>query len=457
MQLKKISATRKLAATLLLCSCILLPALVHARMGGAGGHSSSGGSGSGSGSGMALLIYFIIEHPFISLVVIGALVFYNYWRKKTAPISTSTPSTTPGVSFPVGLDKNKIVTAFLAIQDAWQRKDLTKVRKWLSDGMYQRASIQFKMMDALGQKNILSNIQITNIEVVNAIVDGPYLVVDVAISFKMNDSFTSSKYPQFNENYPADIDTEYWTFIKRTSATSEKNLYDNNNCPNCGAPFEVKMGEISRCANCNTLTNSAAYDWVLSEIIQNNDYSRRTPMPDGSELKVALRDDPFFALQRIEDITSNIFMQVMDAMTTGDVKRLSRFASHELVGDAIANKQKIKPFVYDRLYINNVTLSNYTIEDELIKLFVMVKVTYRRVSIGQKLEIIDSNFVTRNCKMELTRSKNVTGKAGEVVYSYECSSCGAPYTDTTQDNCEYCDAQVVDTQMNWVLMSFAWA
>src|SRR6202012_6309143 len=88
-----------------------------------------------------------------------------------------------------------------------------------------------------------------------------------------DDSFVSRKYPQFNETYDSDTDVEYWTFIKRTDSANEKNLYDNNNCPNCGAPFEVKMGEISRCSNCNTLTNSAAYDWVLSEITQRQEYS----------------------------------------------------------------------------------------------------------------------------------------------------------------------------------------
>jgi hypothetical protein len=30
----------------------------------------------------------------------------------------------------------------------------------------------------------------------------------------MDDAFISDKYPQFNESFRGDTDTEYWTFIK---------------------------------------------------------------------------------------------------------------------------------------------------------------------------------------------------------------------------------------------------
>ncbi len=454
----RITPFNKLAALLLVCYCTLMTTDAFARMGGAGGHGGgySGGGSSGSGSGIALLIYFLLEHPFLGLILIAFIVYFKYIKKGSTTGSSTPPAPSQVAQFPQGLDANKIATSFLAIQDAWQRKDPAHVRKWLSDGMYQRITVQFKMMDALGQKNTLSNIRITNIAVVSTITDGQYQVADVAISFTMDDSFTSNKYPQFNENYPSDSDTEYWTFIKHTGSSNEKNLYDNNNCPNCGAPFEVKMGEISRCANCNTLTNSAAYDWVLSEITQNDDFSRRVALTADSELKVTLQKDAFFAVQRMEDIASNIFMQLMDVLTVGSEKRIARFAGHEIVSAVALQKQKVKPFVYDRLYINNVTLSNYAIEGDLVKLYLDVKVTYRRVAIDGQLQIIDNDFVTRLCSMELSRNKNVNNKSGETVYSYECSSCGAPYTDTTEDNCSYCGAPVVDVAMNWVLTGFAW-
>jgi len=323
--------------------------------------------------------------------------------------------------------------------------------------MYQRLTTQFKMMDILGQSNILSNIRIDNIWVSDTHADGHYQTAEVAISFTMDDNFISNKYPQFNEKYAGDSATEYWTFIKRTDSTNEKNLYDNSSCPNCGAPFEVKMGEISRCSNCNTLTNSAAYDWVLSEITQSEEYSGGAGLSNDAGLDKLMQNDPFFAVQRMEDIASNIFMQIMEVFTLGEEKRLSRFADDATEASLLAQKKNLQPFIFDRLYLNSLTLSTYTVADGMVKLYFDMSATYRRVSIqGNKVQMLDNDFVTRNYRMELSRNEKVLTKAGETVYSYECSSCGAPYTDTTEDHCTYCDAPVIDKQRNWVLTGFEW-
>jgi rRNA maturation endonuclease Nob1 len=42
----------------------------------------------------------------------------------------------------------------------------------------------------------------------------------------------------------------------------------------------------------------------------------------------------------------------------------------------------------------------------------------------------------------------------DVVYSYECSNCGAPYDDSTHDTCNYCETVVVDESKNWILSKF---
>ena len=255
---------------------------------------------------------------FIVIIIVIIIIIYVI-KNKSGGGNTEVQAPPPATSlpFPEGLDANKVGHSFLAIQDAWQRKDLTDVRKWLSDGMYQRLTTQFKMMNILDQQNILSNIRIDNMWVSDTHTDGHYQTAEVAISFTMDDNFISKKYPQFNEQYAGDAATEYWTFIKRTDSTNEKNLYDNSSCPNCGAPFEVKMGEISRCSNCNTLTNSAAYDWVLSEITQSDAYSGGAGLSSDAGLAQLMQNDPFFAVQRMEDISSNIFMQIMEVFTLG--------------------------------------------------------------------------------------------------------------------------------------------
>ena len=453
MQPKKLIARNRAIRPVMFMFCLALADPAFARVGGAGGHSShSSSSGSGGGGGG---FFFFTDSPVLNFLIIAIVVIYyivKYLNKQSNNNETNSAAVpmTNAVPFPGGLDEEKVASSFLAIQDAWQRKDLKNVRKWLSDGMYQRLTTQFKMMNALGQSNVLSNISIERITAADTNTEGNYQTAEVAISFTMNDSFVCSKFPSLNESYQGDSDTEFWTFIKRTDAPNEKNLYDNNNCPNCGAPFEVKMGEISRCSNCNTLTNSAAYDWVLSEITQQDDYTGGAGMSNEQALATLMAGDPFFSAQRMEDIASNVFMQIMEVLSISDKKKLTRFADEPTVDAVMKYKQGLKPFVFDRLYLNSATLDNCDVAGDVVKLHFDLRCTYRRVSTEGRLQILDNDFVTTSFALELSRNKIVAQKA-EFVYSHECSSCGAPYTDTTDDHCTYCDAPVIDIKKNWVL------
>lgn len=437
----------------LMVFCVV-PAL--ARVGGAGGghssggHSSGGGgyyhssggyydgsSGSGSGEGRAAVVLIFIFVFFVVLAIIAN-------DKKQATEQSGEQASLP---FPEGLDEEKLKTAFFAIQKAWQNKDLSQVRKWLSDGMYQKLSIQQKMMARLDQRNILENISLNAIKPKNIYTDGRYQVAEIAFSFTMDDSFISDKYPVFNESAKADTDTEYWIFVKSIN-DKHADLYNNNNCPNCGAPIEIQIGEICRCSNCNTLLNSASYDWVLSEIVQKESYSANS-IYKNDQLQTLMVQDKFFSVQRMEDIASNIFMQTMDAISGGNENRIHRFASESTLKQIAAIKSKMGGYAFDRLFVNNVTLTQFESAGDYMKFLFKLTAIYRRVSIDERIRFIDDQFKKEKFSMVLVRRK--AGPKDEQAYSFECSSCGAPFDDTTSDRCTYCDAPVVDPKRNWVL------
>jgi predicted lipid-binding transport protein (Tim44 family)/DNA-directed RNA polymerase subunit RPC12/RpoP len=442
---------------------------VWARAGGGGGHSSGGGGyhggggGGGGGFGLGFIIGILISHPILALIVIILVVVFNFYGRNAADggnIQSGggdyTPPSSPVASFPEGLDAKKVQTSFIEIQDAWQKKDLKVVRKWISDGVYQRYTAQFEMMNKLNQVNRLSNIRVNGIAVAKTARDGAYQTADVAISFTMNDEFKSDKYPQFNESFYDDSDVEYWTFIKRSDAKAGKNLYDNNNCPNCGAPFETKMGEISRCSGCGTLTNNAAYDWVLSEITQQDDYTGDDSMTQNEQLHQLVKNDKQFAVQRMEDIASNVFMQIMEVMTDDKVKKLSRFADKATADKILEIKKQSGSFVFDRLYLNDVSLIDFTTDSEKLNLVFSLIATYQRIQVsGTNLRLIDGDMTTHPFSIILSKNlKALQTPAKETVYSYECASCGAPYNDTTDDTCTYCGEPVIDLNKNWVLTDF---
>ncbi len=452
----------------------LLPAMlfaldVMARAGGGGGRSRSGGGGGGSyhssggyhsygggsGGGGSLSGGEIV----LVLVVIGIVVIYNYYKNKggnEAGSQAYVAPSTPAASFPEGLTPQKVENSFRTIQDAWQNKNLKDARKWISDGVYQRYTAQFAMMNKLSQVNKLSNIQVRGLRLAKVNSDGKYQTADVAISFRMDDRFISDKYPQFNESFVGDEATEYWTFIRRGDVQADKDLYNTTNCPNCGAPFETEMGEISRCSGCGTLTNSGAYDWVLSEITQEDDYSPNNSMVKDQQLAALTQHDSLFAVQRVEDVASNVFMQIMEVLTGDSDKKLSRFADKDTAASILAVKKQSGGFIFDRLYLNDVSLTHYDTEGERLNLHFDLTATYQRVRAnGAKLELMDGDMAPHSFSITLSRNlKSLQTPEKETVYSYECPSCGAPYNDTTDDVCTYCGEPVIDLDKNWVLTGF---
>lgn len=433
---------------------------VFARFGGGGGssHGSSHSSGSGGG-GISVPM-----SPGMIVIIIIVLVLYYLFKGKLPSgnennnnVNSQSLPTSSSAQFPEGLTPDKVRTAFLELQDAWQQQDLSKVRKWMSDGMYQRLTAQFAMMKKLSQRNRLSNIRIENIYVANVTDDGAYKAADVAISFSMDDQFISDKYPSINESFVGDTDTEYWTFIKRADAKAgNTNMYSSENCPNCGASLENKLGEVSRCSSCGTLTNNAAYDWILSEVTQNDDYSGNNHLLRDAKLHDLTKNDPLFSIQRVEDVASNVFMQIMEVLTGDNNKKLNRFADKAVAEKILQQKTAAGSFVFDRLYLNDVTLVNYTTENDKLNLIFSLGATYQRVQAGTKLSFLDYDMNLHKFRIVLSKDLAALNKPQkEVAFSYECSSCGAPYNDTTNDTCTYCDAPVIDTARNWVLTDFA--
>lgn len=426
-------------------------------------YSSGGGSISCGGGGIPFIFFIIIIFIVYNVVKRGfksngknIINTLNTLMEDDIPFDDEAPK--GSYNFPEGLTPQKISTAFMEIQSAWQMQDLSKVRKWISDGVYQRFTAQFEMMQKLTQHNRLDNIRISDISVASIYSDRAYECVDVIITFSMDDHFVSDKYPSLNESYEGDMDSEYWTFIRRKdSKPSQTDLYSSENCPNCGASLDHKLGEVSRCPNCKTLVNNASYDWILSEITQDQNYNR----PDNSlitdpDFISLVENDPLFAKQRMEDIASNVFMQIMEVLSGDNNKKLDRFASDEMSQKILQIKQQNGVFIFDRLYLNDVTLTDYTTQDNNLNLHFQLGASYKRVRVQNGNALwLDRDFIDGQFKLTLSKSLDaLKTKPKEIAYSYECASCGAPYDDTTNDTCTYCGAPVVDILHNWVLTEF---
>lgn len=450
---------------------MLASTYMQARLGGGGGHSSNhSGGGSGGGDGIGGLIWIIFRVlGFKGIVVLVVIYLLYQWYTNRNKKNNSSDSftgnnfanspTSQDLDFPEGLNSEKVKTAFFEMQNAWQNQDLSSVRKWMSDGLYQKLSVQLKMMEKLAQHNKMDNIRIQNISVANIFSYNDYQITDIQIDFMLNDTFYSDKFKSMNESYDNDYATEYYSFIKKgNKIETDSNLYSGNNCPNCGAQLAINLGDICRCPNCKTLTNNPEYDWVLCEITQGENYNDESQLNYDEHMKELTKFDDDFNIQTLEDIASNVTMQILDVLTGGKTIKLERFAHKNLNDSILTLKEKsFKNVVFDRLYLNEVTTQNYSeTDDNKLEVDFYVEACGKRVYLeNDKLKTIDNDFTTFRIYLSLLKNiQTNVSTAKDVVYSYECSNCGAPYDDSTHDTCNYCETVVVDESKNWILSKF---
>ena len=460
----------KLAAGALLS---FISGIAHAVAGGAGG---GGGGGSGSSDGgdiiFQLIFWIIFDLPFpFNLIVFGLLaaaIWYATRKARSrsglnripslaaAPKSFTLPDEflkrNPGFD-PASL-LTKADTAFLAIQQAWTAQNMAPVRRWISDGVWQRFNTQFAMMRLLGQTNVVANVQIEKAFIDAVEQDGAFDIVHIGIQFAAEDDFVSAKFPQLDRRGTVEM-LEYWSFMRKAGA-AEHDLYHSNNCPSCGAQLPQDMGEVARCASCGAVSKLGEYDWILSEITQADDYANQNAklaksgkLPE--RIRAAFDGDGDFSVQLIEDKAANAYMQILAAQATSHPENMRRF-----VADALFERQshdigQQAAFVFNRLYLNGVTLIDYYREDQRDNMVVALKRTAQRVDIADDtLRLLDQGLYTRNEIMVLSRDAGA-GVAKGSLYAHACPACGGPVTDTLDVKCGYCGALLNSTRHEWIV------
>ena len=455
---------------------------IYAAAGGGGGGHSGGGGGDGDGGAIIYLVYWLIRLIFmlpfpLNIIVLAVVVFAIYKASKSYQAVSglnSIPSMNSNRAdfisnradkitddfkaknpdFDLVKFKDKVRTAFMQIQDAWMMQDLSKVRKWISDGVYQRFNTQFIMMKAIEQVNEMSNINILQTYIDDVEIDGEYDIVHVGIQYSMYDGFKSAKYEYLNDGGPLQA-LEFWSFIKK-SGVKEKDLYHTTNCPNCGGDLPADGGETAKCPYCSTITYLGDYDWILAEITQPDDYYNSNSKYEkqgkfSKKIREQIGEKQDFSLQLLEDKASNGYMQMMTALVLKKPEIARRFVSDDLYNKLETQIKSEPKFVFNRLYLNHVTSFDYFREQEKDNVVIALKRSY------QKIKNTDSdkpefgrNILSTNEVLVMSRDTGA-GKPRGSLYAHSCPNCGAPIKDTTEINCTYCQAQLNSTKYEWII------
>jgi predicted lipid-binding transport protein (Tim44 family)/uncharacterized Zn finger protein (UPF0148 family) len=464
----------------LICIVVLLfvaAGAALARAGGAGGGSSRSGSGGGGGDGLGgLVIYIFIllvqaigVIPTLILIAIIVLVAFLVKRKKARQtvLKTLTKEQRPldrvqgygrfkqnNSDFSADEFFAKVKTAFISIQKAWSDQDLSKVRRYISDGVFQRFNTQFKMMSLLKQENPISDIMVNNISIDRFEVDGNYDIIHAAVTATMYDQFVCKTNPQLNSPGGRETFLEYWSFIRKRGM-EHKDIYHTHECPKCSAPLSDNMGEIGKCAYCGAMVNSGEFDWVLSEITQADDYARQNLIQKAENLKKTtaslVSEYSDFAVQLVEDKASNGYLQIKTAEVMKDPAIMRRFVTDKAF-EKIKNGIPDERIVYNRLFLNDMTLVAAQKEEKTNTLTFSVTISYQRVKLidNDSASIIDPYIQTHTEFLQMERQAKDGGSKGS-LYAHTCPSCGASIQDSLDINCAYCGNPLNNLANEWII------
>lgn len=443
---------------------------IYARAGGGGGSSGGGGDGLGE-----LIIYILLAIPFpYNVIIIGVLILLAFiGRKKRIQQSVLNKLPPRKVSFESyefgalvsrqqGFDVaqfgEKVKIAFFAIQNAWSKQNIADARRFISDGVYQRFAAQFSMMKILEQENRLENISIQDVQISTIRQDGIYDVIDVAIHASLKDKFHSGRFPLINSGgYESFV--EYWSFIK-SIGNSSKDIYNSQNCPQCGGALDNKLGEICQCPYCKSFVNSGEFDWILSEITQADDFlsstSSRFKMSRLNNFigEIRLRD-PNFSVQLAEDKASNAFIQIEKGLVHQKPELFRKFSTDEFYTKAEKWKDNYK-FVYSRFYLNDVTLVGGWSDGGVDNLAFYISMSYQRIQIlkeatGKEFaQWLEPSVVTQYRAIILSRNTDFSQPQGRLL-AHQCPSCGGILTDTTDVKCPYCGNILNAANFEWTV------
>ncbi len=473
--MKQLQKSKSLFIIGVAAGIVLTAVVLYARAGGAGDFDSGGGGGDdGISFIIQILLWIVMELPFpwnliVSGIIIVVFVIGSKMTAKKVKAQTilnrlptgDTVKKAPGreafmknnPDFDEDLFLSNVRDAFMKIQKAWEAQDLSKVRKFISDGVYQRFNTQFIMMGLLKQKNTISSIDIKNAYIDRIDSDGLYDIIQTAVHASMADSFTSGLDPSLNTGGTEEF-VEYWSFLKKRGKP-RTDIYRSDSCPNCGAPLPEDMGEVSKCDSCGTLTNSGEYDWVLSEITQADDYVGANPKLGAStglteKIRVLIDENEDFAVQLVEDKASNGYLQILTAQALGDPAVMRRFVN-DAVFTAIPMPETGARVAYNRLYLNDVYLVGVAVEEDKNVLAVAIKSSCQRVKIEQgRAAKLDQAVMSRTEVILMSRDRKAGASKGS-LYAHRCPSCGAPVENTLSINCGYCGTPFNSTGNEWII------
>jgi hypothetical protein len=218
----------------------------------------------------------------------------------------------------------RVERAFHTAQASWCAQDLEPLRPFVSDGVFERFSLQIEEQQEDGWRQGMSGTRVGPLSIAHVEPGRHFDTVTVRIPFSADIHRVERETGEriAGSKLPRDQFTELWSFLRRRGAKTltGEGLIEGK-CPNCGAPLTLRQS--ARCAHCACLARSGQFDWVLAEITQASEW-RVVPERAIPGLALLEERDPGFNVQMLEDRASVAFWRKCAADRRAAIDPLTR-------------------------------------------------------------------------------------------------------------------------------------
>jgi len=157
---------------------------------------------------------------------------------------------------------------FLNLQHAWSQRDLTSMRPFETDALWQAHRFWVEEYLRQGLRNVIDDVVISKVELCRVRRDGAHVSATCRIHASCIDHTLDERARRVVCGSPSKPRrfTEYWTFVKHADAPGCTDLAQ---CPSCGAAISVSQAGV--CEYCQTKVTLGRFDWVVSRIEQDEE------------------------------------------------------------------------------------------------------------------------------------------------------------------------------------------
>ncbi len=236
---------------------------------------SSGSGGGGQNTPMDKVIYGATW-----AVIIGATVIPMIRRRRKNPATGEVqvvekpkdlkpietyPELDPG--FEAAAFQAKLANLYVQLQNNWTAKDLSPMRPYMKDVVYEQFERQLDRYRKQHITNRVDNISVLAVELLGYTQTGGEDHIVAKLRTRITDYVVKDGTDEVVKGDPKKekFMTYEWTLSRTSGLTTETTKEMKKvNCPNCGAP--VSINETAKCPYCGTVITVPNTDFVISSI-----------------------------------------------------------------------------------------------------------------------------------------------------------------------------------------------